>query len=448
MQKTMGSRRDRQVGKGMRSFVRQPTEVASPDWIKDTPENLDVYIAQRDFKKAVELIKSVKNHLKDTSDHITLRNVRVRVNHRTNLLAEVLMKDLQSSPTGSLRGGPRAARRAVGFLIELGRAAKACDLFLENHSYIIDHELRQIKLEGATTVYISNVSGTFFSCLNSAAKEFESAFQDNSGTYSVFVTWAVTEIERFLNNYCIESIFPPVKSNINITTVADCVSTIVKNCESLQETGLDLGFKVMSLLHDHLERALVNSRELFEEKLEALGKADNWEPMDCRKNEAKIAEIILQLENIGVPSPSNLVVDKIVDLSKTMFEACQGILNYVESFLKIYTPELLESFLDCLSDIFRRVVLTLITALNDNTFLPKTDFLMKNAELLIRSALPALTLKIQRQIGQEIPKFVDLQQELLELMNLVQQGRESSTEREVGDDLEDSLEDPEDDNLV
>lgn len=455
MQRAMGSRRDRQ-GKGMRAFVRQSTEVASPDWIKDTPENLDVYIAQRDFKKAVELIKRVKNHLKDSGDHITLRNVRVRVNHRTNLLAEVLMKDLLSSPTGSLRGGPRAARRAVSFLIELGRAAKACELFLKNHSYIIEHELRQIKLEGATTVYINNVSVAFFCCLHNAAKEFESAFQDNTGTYSVFVTWSVEEVERFLNNYCIESIFSPVKSNTNITTVADCVSTIVKNCETLRETGLDLGFKVMSLLREPLQQALVDSRELLEDKLVTLGAADNWEPMDCRKNEARIAEIILQLENIGVPSPSNLVVDKIVDLSKTTFESCQGILNYVESFLKIYTPELLEPFLDCLSDIFRRIVLILVAALNDNTFLPQTDFLLKNAELLIRSALPALTLKIQKQIEQEVPKFVDLQQELLQLISLVQEGRRGSTrssaERDVADDNASDESSPkgsdDDDNLV
>lgn len=433
----MGSRRNK-TGSGLQSLVRQPTEIATPEWVKDAPENLDVYIAQREFDKAVALIEEIKSHMKDCNDQISLRDIRARINHRTNLLAEVLMKELQSSPSGSLRGGPRAARRAVSLLLCLGRAAKACELFLQNHSHIIEHELKQIKLEGATTVFITNISSAFFSSLQSAAKEFELAFCDNSGSYSAFVTWSVREVEIFLKTYCVDSIFPPVKSNLNFSMVADCVFVIRNHSEILHASGLDLSFKVMSFLHDPLSLALKDARELLEEKLSTLGDTDNWDPMDCRQNQAQVAQIILQLENIGVPSPSNLVNDNIVDLSKTMFTCCQNILSYVESFLKIFVSELLETFIDCLCDLFRHITANIIgKALNDDALLPKTDFLLKNADVLIRSALPALGLKIQKTIQQEIPEMVKLQQELFDYMDLVQSGLgEKYKEESDNDDTE------------
>ena len=410
----------RRLGRG---GMRNNYEITTPDWVKDAPEHIDVYIAQREFDKAVNLIDKLKLHVKDASDQISYRDIKARTGHRVNRLSEVLMNELKSSTTGSLRGGPRAARRAVSLLLRLGRASKACDLFLQNHSHIVEHELKQIKLEGATTIYISNISSTFFVCLQNAAKEFELAFGENCGSYSAFIVWCVKELDVFLNHYCMESIFPPVKSNLNFSMISECISIILSGAEMLTSIGIDLRFKVTSLLHDHLTKAMVDARELLEVKLSTMGDTENWDPMDCRKNPAQVAQIILHLENMGVPSASNLVENNIVDMSKTTFTCCQSILGYTESFLKIYTPALLETFVDCLSDLFRHIVNDILEkAFEQENLLPKTDFLMKNSDLLIKSALPAIALKIQKMIRQEIPEFTKLQEELVAHIDLVEKG--------------------------
>ena len=49
---------------------------------------------------------------------------RARIDHRIKQLTEGLMSELQVSPERSLRGGPRAARRAVAQLIRLGKSAQ------------------------------------------------------------------------------------------------------------------------------------------------------------------------------------------------------------------------------------------------------------------------------------------------------------------------------------
>lgn len=415
----LGSRRTREGGALLN---RQMTEVALPQWVKDAPENLDVYIAQREFEQAVNLIDQVKLYLKDSSDQLVLRNTRARVNYRVNLLGEVLMKELQSSPSGSLRGGANMARKTVRLLLRLGRSSKACELFLANHSRINEHELKQIKLEGATTIYITNVSGAFFASLVNAASEFKEAFKNNQSSFSSFVTWSIRELDLFLKQYCIEGIFPPVKSNLNFQMVADCVHTIRTQCESLLKSGLDLDFKVMNFLHPHLEKALGQAQELLQEKISVIGETDTWDPMDCRQNQAQVAEVIVQLDNIGVPSPSNIVVNGIVDLSKTTFSSCKLILNYVDCYFKIHTPDLLEGLASCLSDLFRHVIGIVSKAMEDTTLLPKTDFLIKNAELLIFSVLPALALKIEKRMKRRIPEMMGLHEELKSHMELMKSG--------------------------
>ena len=49
---------------------------------------------------------------------------RARIDHRIKQLTEGLMSELQVSPERSLRGGPRAARRAVAQLIRLGKSSQ------------------------------------------------------------------------------------------------------------------------------------------------------------------------------------------------------------------------------------------------------------------------------------------------------------------------------------
>ena len=227
------------------TFFYRHADLFTVDWLKDAPENLDVCIAQREFTQAIELIDATKSYLKDFSDSHALRDVRARINHRISQLSIVLMKELESSPSGSLRGGPRAARRAVGLLIKLGHSAKACELFLLNHKRIIHHDLEDVKNEeGATSLYIGNVSSVFFSGLKNAAVEFRRAFGNNNGSYSSFIVWCVNELLVFCN-HCKPVIF----TKMPLSTVAECLVAIRKECDGLTAIGLDLSFKMMNNFH-------------------------------------------------------------------------------------------------------------------------------------------------------------------------------------------------------
>ena len=61
---------------------------------------------------------------------------RARIDHRIKQLTEGLMSELQVSPERSLRGGPRAARRAVAQLIRLGKSAQVCTYFIRPYCFL------------------------------------------------------------------------------------------------------------------------------------------------------------------------------------------------------------------------------------------------------------------------------------------------------------------------
>lgn len=61
---------------------------------------------------------------------------------------------------------------------------QACDLFLKNRSAIIKYNIRQLKFEGATSLYIRRLCGVFFPSLMETGREFLKAFQEHYGCMS------------------------------------------------------------------------------------------------------------------------------------------------------------------------------------------------------------------------------------------------------------------------
>lgn len=219
-------------------------ELLTAERLKDVPERLDVYIAQHEFSLAVEEVVRTKDVLKDFSDSHALRDVRARLNHRINQLGKILMKDLETSPSGSLRGGPSAARRAVGLLLRLGYSAKACELFLANHSQLIHRDMHDVKEEDLASLYVANLAVAFFTGLRNAGKEFRRAFEENNGSYSAFIVWCNNQLNLF-SAMSADKIF----KSVSLAHVADCILATTKECEKLNSTGLDLTFALTNLYH-------------------------------------------------------------------------------------------------------------------------------------------------------------------------------------------------------
>lgn len=385
----------------------EQNELLTVDWLKDVPENLDVFIAQRDFEQAISLIEKTKSYLKDFSDSHILRDLRARLGHRTANLSNVLMKELEASPRGSLRGGPRAARRAVNYLLRLGRASQACKLFLQNHHQVIHYDLSQIKAEGSTHLHIQNLSKAFYSGLRNAALEFQRAFVDNNGSYSAFIVWCIDELKHF-GDMLVDIAF----KNHPLSTITECIMTVCTESRKLEEIGLDLTHSLISHLHPSLCQAMGDGKHQTVEACTIMADAEGWEAVDYRKEPAKLSELILEMDNIGVSDFSNLVIQNIVDLSSTTIHFCRQMVQFMNDALKIYVPELYGDIITNICDAFTGIYDVYLRAIDNDNYFVCRNFIIKNAQFTIDTFLPSFGIKMETRLGRPIPEFTELVEHL------------------------------------
>ncbi|KAJ9594195.1 hypothetical protein L9F63_014355, partial [Diploptera punctata] len=270
-----------------------------PEWLVEVPEDLDVCIAQRHFEEAYNLLERAREFLdKNTATDPVITDIRRKVELRAKNLTEVLMKELQVSPDKSLQGGLRAARRAVRLLNQLGRSTQACDLFLKLCSCILKTQLKRVKREGATVLYVRQMGGIFFSNLTDMAREFLRAFPHSPSCASAFVVWAGSELTH-LTSHIVKQVFMPQSS---ITMLAECVTCVRSQCDQIEEAiRLNLRYQLDGVLRSPLTRALKDAQEKLVDAVKLRAVEDKWRPMNLH-SKAGLTKFLQEMSDIGIAS--------------------------------------------------------------------------------------------------------------------------------------------------
>lgn len=358
--------------------VAMETDMLGADWLQELPEDLDMCIAQRDFVGAVDLVEKVNDRLKHCQKTPAIKEFRARIDHRVKLLTEGLMSELQVSPERSLRGGPRAARRAVAQLIRLSRSAQACDLFLKNRSAIIKYNIRQLKFEGATSLYIRCLCGVFFSSLSETGREFHKAFPQHRGCFSAFIVWSKLEMETFIKIFK-RHVFD---SKSNLPTIAECVSIASKHCEELAAGGLDVGFYLDSSINDNLVRVIEENRDQLVEGIKYRAAEDLWRPMN-HQNETECNKFVEDMASVGLDVKDSVYNSCFISLTMNTAQFCKGCIVMAQSLLLIYSIEREALITNTLVTIFTAQVKHLESSIMSEKFKEDWKFILKNSQYIL-----------------------------------------------------------------
>ncbi|XP_064642359.1 exocyst complex component 8-like isoform X2 [Lineus longissimus] len=365
------------------------------NWVQEVPEDLDVSIAQRDFEHAVEIITVVNQHLNSAPKTPALMEYRARIEHRVKTLTDVLVSELRVSPERSLRGGPRAARRAVTQLIKLGKSAQACDLFLKNRAAIIKYNLTQVKLEGASSLYIKKFCDVFFSGMTDTVKEFQKAFPDHHGCYSAFLVWIQEEMKEFSVMFR-DQVF--ASNKVNLTTVAECVVIARQHTDELTELGLECTFVLNGLLQPDIEKLIIDNRDQLVEAGKHRAAEDLWRPMNLKTRSA-MKIYVEELNEIGLAVVKNHVDDCSISLTNNTLSFSRLYLSFVDDMCKLYTEELQTYIVAALADVFKSQVKQYERSLKAKKFIKDHKFILNNATFLIETVLKLTEEKLRRKTG-------------------------------------------------
>ena len=88
-------------------------------------------------KKEISVMKCIFDHTGATA---LVREAKVKLESKKKSLIEVLTGELRADK--SVRGGPRAARKAVQLLVKLDRSSLACQLFLRHRAAILHNAFK------------------------------------------------------------------------------------------------------------------------------------------------------------------------------------------------------------------------------------------------------------------------------------------------------------------
>ncbi|XP_038656533.1 exocyst complex component 8 [Scyliorhinus canicula] len=374
----------------------------SLEWIQELPEDLDVCIAQRDFEGAVDLLDKLSEYLSRAAGQPGVRQLRSRVDQRVRRLTDVLVYEL--SPGRSLRGGPRATRRAVCQLIRLGQSTKACELFLKNRAAAVQTAIRQLRIEGATLLYIHKLCNIFFTGLLDTAKEFEMDFAGDSGCYSAFVVWSRSATRLFVDAFS-KQVFDSKES---LSTTAECVEVAKEHCSKLSEIGLDLTFTLQALLVKDIKAALHSYKGIIMEATKHRNSEEMWRKMNLMTPEA-LAKLKEEMKASGITNFDQYTGDDCwVNLSYTIVAFTKQLMAFLEEGLKLYFPELHMVLLESLREIILVAVQHVDYSLRCEQDPEKKVFIRENVSFLYETVLPVVERRFEEGVGTPAKQLQDL----------------------------------------
>ncbi|CAG5896314.1 unnamed protein product, partial [Menidia menidia] len=336
----------------------------SPEWIQELPEDLDVCIAQRDFEGAVDLLDKLNEHLKDRPAGPRVKELRAKVEERVRQLTDVL-------------------RLAVSLSCSLGvsgQSTKACELFLKNRAAAVHTAIRQLRIEGATLLYIHKLCNIFFTSLQETAKEFKMDFAGNTGCYSAFVVWSRSAMSTFVAK---------------------------EHCQQLTEIGLDLSFTLQSLLVKDIRTALLSYKDIIIEATKHRNSEEMWRRMNLMTPEA-LNKLKEDMRACGVSFQQYTGDDCWVNLSYTMVAFTKQALGFLEEGLRLYQPELHLVLLESLREIVLVAAQHVDYGLRCEQDPDKKAFILQNAGFLHDAVLPVVERRFQEASGKPAKQLQEL----------------------------------------
>ncbi|XP_069625550.1 exocyst complex component 8 [Ranitomeya imitator] len=372
------------------------------EWIQELPDSLDVCIAQRNFEGAVDLLAKLNGYLEDKPLTYSVQDLRAKVDPRVRHLTDVLVFEL--SPDRSLRGGPKATRRAVSQLVRLGQSTKACGLFLQNRATAVHTAIRQLRIEGATLLYVHKLCNVFFTSLLETAKEFEMDFAGNNGCYSAFIVWSCSALKMFVDAFS-KQVFD---SKENLSTAAECVKVAKEHCKHLSEIGLDLTFLLHAFLIKDLKAVLQSNKDIIIEATKHRNSEEMWRKMNLMTPEA-LGKLREEMQNCGVVNFDQYTgEDCWVNLSYTVVAFTKQIMFFLEEALKLYFPELHVLLLESLIEIILVAVQHVDYSLRCEQDFEKRNFIRQNASFLYDTVLPVVEKRFEQGVGKPAKQLQEL----------------------------------------
>ncbi|KAI8055897.1 Cullin repeat-like-containing domain protein [Syncephalis plumigaleata] len=216
-------------------------------WMNDLSDELDVYIAHREFDDAVECVENAQQTLliweKEGKE---LDAINDKIKERSERLSATICDDFKNPLLTR-----QQLQQRIHWLLKIGYHEKARSSFLFTRTTLIRERTRQLITSNDVMLYTKNLTVMLFTLIKHSCTWYNQLFHDTA-TVSEFMKWVQQEMDFFAEKFRRQVFFDQQPFDV----IAECIKCALTECAKLREIGLDISFLLEQLLVKNLGDAI------------------------------------------------------------------------------------------------------------------------------------------------------------------------------------------------
>ncbi|CAM0139200.1 unnamed protein product [Umbelopsis sp. WA50703] len=310
-----------------RDPAKQSPQLSSADmkWLSELPDELEVFIALREFEEAVAYIEKARAIIPSFSaDANKLEGIKEEIDVFVEKLSKAIGRDLSNSLLTKVQ-----FQRNINWLLRLGLGESGREMFLATRAAVIKKRIRQLTFEGDVTTYINELSLIVFTLIRNTCEWYRDSFKDNRMA-SGFVTWVKEQISIYAQIFN-KQVFG--QNSFNLRVIADCLRSTSDQCTLLRKVGLDLKFLLDDLFAEEIKALIVGYEERCIGKLDKIIKEDRFLVVSSQSlgTDVKVTASVVSFYNILIKFVNEACLLVKLPLYTTMITS---ISNITEQYLR------------------------------------------------------------------------------------------------------------------
>jgi len=299
-------------------------------WLQEAIEEIDVFVAQRQFKEATELVNTGIKYLREirsTTEPNTFNDWAMRFSTRRNEMVFILRKDLMVQST------PRMQRVPCSLLVKLLDHRRAAQLLIKARSRII----RQVKPHtGSVVQYIKKLSLFTFTSIAETIRDFTEIFADYSKLYTLLINnFIVAEIRHFADLFKFQA-FSSGRSSLTFLETTECYDAALLEIENQINEHVDIMFLLGELLRKEIIDSIKIEANSILDFLKSRLSDETWQHMtDVEKTKETLGKHGIVSSDLV----DFIIDDQFVEISGTCVFLTKQLGNFTIGLQKYCDPE-------------------------------------------------------------------------------------------------------------
>ena len=298
------------------------------------------------------------------------------------------------------------------------------DLFINIQLSLMKTTLKQTKLEELNVVFVENFANAFFTRLVDSYYEFVQIFKDQKSTFTKFLVWMSSEIEKLItilhNQQYIST------KNINFTMRN--IDILLTKANEFSVQLIDVKFMFEEKLEQSLIQIITMQKSVIIDTLRQRHRDEKWVPIVLQTQE-RLEHLFFELQELDINSQAFLkpYLTKNADhsiqinLAPSTLQFAKAYLTFSRHLFKVHYSLINQIIVEALVELIKlhlKYYERALKNLQSTNGQALKEFIMKNVEFSLNQLFQHVDTLYRPKIGQSFKYFAKVYDKMSHLKEL------------------------------